>query len=56
MEDPSQAEPSNLDLEALASSDMWIAEAWQVWGFADDFQSVTNWRGIGLLISWHGMM
>lgn len=26
----------------LASSDMWIAEAWQQWGFAEDFQSVTN--------------
>ena len=27
---------------SLASSDMWIAEAWQQWGFAEDFQSVTN--------------
>lgn len=26
----------------LASSDLWIAEAWQQWGFATDFESVTN--------------
>ncbi len=26
----------------LTSSDLWIAEAWQQWGFATDFQSVTN--------------
>lgn len=26
----------------LASSDLWIAEAWQQWGFARDFPSVTN--------------
>lgn len=29
-------------VESLASSDLWIAEAWQQWGFAKDFQSVTN--------------
>jgi cyclomaltodextrinase len=28
--------------ENLASSKMWVAEAWQQWAFADDFQSVTN--------------
>lgn len=26
----------------LASSDLWIAEAWAQWSFATDFQSVTN--------------
>lgn len=26
----------------LASSRLWLAEAWQQWGFASDFQSVTN--------------
>jgi len=26
----------------LASSELWLAEAWQQWGFAADFQSVTN--------------
>lgn len=31
-----------LSVRDLASSDLWIAEAWQQWGFATDFQSVTN--------------
>jgi len=31
-----------LSTKDLASSDLWIAEAWQQWGFANDFQSVTN--------------
>jgi len=26
----------------LPSSELWLAEAWQQWEFADDFQSVTN--------------
>ena len=26
----------------LTSSELWLAEAWQQWGFATDFQSVTN--------------
>ncbi len=35
-------EQLRISTENLASSDMWIAEAWQQWGFAGDFQSVTN--------------
>lgn len=26
----------------LPSSDLWLAEAWQQWGFAPEFQSITN--------------
>lgn len=28
--------------KGLSSSDLWLAEAWQQWGFATEFQSVTN--------------
>jgi cyclomaltodextrinase len=31
-----------ISTQSLGSTDMWIAEAWQQWAFADDFQSVTN--------------
>lgn len=31
-----------LTTKDLASTDLWIAEAWAQWGFATDFQSVTN--------------
>ncbi len=31
-----------LSVGDLASSHLWIAEAWQQWGFAKDFESVTN--------------
>lgn len=31
-----------LSTQSLGSSALWIAEAWQQWGFAEDFPSVTN--------------
>ncbi len=39
---PSFWQQLRLSTQNLASSDLWIAEAWIQWGFAEDFQSVTN--------------